>query len=151
MVDIEWIVSYLVFLFDTFEKQVIAGTQKMMQAVMVVPSLFPSKDEFLLALRTLHVDFEVFLKDKTCLNFFPFLSEKVSGKSLISSALIEKFALFRGLFKIKYVENFKKKREKIEEIEFDDLAFVVDNTNEKCFGSRQAKDDLLVKIWTFLF
>ena len=138
LIDIEWVIYYLIFTFDYYEKQVLEGVRIIMDAVVLNLSEHPSKGEFLLAVRSCYDDWENILNDRNSLRIFPFLSGMVADDMLIEHLLIEKFCLHCGILKIKTVNKVREMAgEKVDELEIDELAFKLDAASLRDWKARE--------------
>lgn len=145
LIDIEWVIYYLVFTFDYYEKQVLEGVGKIMDAVVLGQSEHPSKGEFLMAVRSCYEDWENILNDRNSLRIFPFLSEMVADEMLIEHLLIEKFCLHCGIFKIKTVDKVREMAgDRVDELEIDELAFKLDAAGA---GDSKGRERLQKKLY----
>ena len=141
LIELEWTISYFIYTFDTFEKSVNAGLSQIMEAMTLNNnSVFPSKGEVLMGLRAIYKDWDKIVNDPNNWKTFPFLSPKVSEKSLVSSLLVERFCLYRGIFKSKHIAAFKKNEVKpVNDLIIDNLGFMLDNLNDSLFESSISK------------
>ena len=65
IVDYEWLVNYMIYTFDYYEKQVIAGTRKIVDAVSLNPfAICMTKAEFIIGIRSIHPDYLKYIEDK---------------------------------------------------------------------------------------
>ena len=148
VVDFEWLVNYLIYSFDFYEKQILAGTHKVIEAITLNEySICITKAEFMIAIRSIHSDiFQVFEEKNLC-KTFGFLLPEVPMHALISIGLIERLALYKGLFKKKCIENFKKLHTtEISELAVDKLTFELDNVSDELLATSMAKDQWQKKL-----
>ena len=148
MIEIEWIINYTIFTFDLYEKQVINGLKQVTDAITLTNSLiFPTKSEFLIAVQAFYPDSSLILHDQNNWRVFPFLHPSVSNKSLISLELLERFCLFRGLFKAKHVKLFKK--DKVPEFDsriIEEIQLRLDGISDDLLVNTLDKDDWIKKL-----
>lgn len=149
LIDIEWAINYLVFTFDYYEKQILEGVRKIIDALLVNESKLITKGEFILAVRHMYIDWENRLNDRDCLRIFPFLSEKVSNDFFLDSFLIEKICVHCGIFKAKDVDAFRESAGKgsVDEAEIDDLAFKLDGVGGEFIGEQRRKEELQRRLY----
>jgi hypothetical protein len=148
MVEIEWIISYSVFSFDLFEKQVTSGLKIVTDAVTLANSAtFPMKAEVLIAVQAFYPDSSKILNDQNNWKIFPFLHPSVSNRSLISFELLERFCLFRGLFKAKHVSLFKNNcDQKFDGSSLDQIQMKLDGISDQMFLETLTKEDWIRKL-----
>lgn len=142
LVEVEWIISYGIYCFDTYEKSVVNGLGMVLEAVTLGDSaLFPSKAEVLMGIRAIYKDWDKIVNDPSNWKAFPFLNPKVSEKSLVSVLHVERFCLYRGVFKLRHVSNFKKTEVKpTADLQIDDLGFILDNISNEKFENSLSKE-----------
>lgn len=146
VVDYEWLLNYLLYTFDFYEKQVLSGTRMVVEAVSLSSfSICMTKAEFFVAYRAIYKDSP--LDDRNLMRIYKFLRPEVLMSSLVSVNLVEKLALFKGLFKQKAVENFRKEYVKpISEFDIDKFSFTIDNISEEVFSDTISKSHWQHKI-----
>lgn len=133
IVDYEWLLNYMVYTFDYYEKQILTGLSIALDAITYNKlAICISKGEFFLAFKTFHSIADKTLEDPLLIKIYPFLSPSVQMTALISVSVAEKIALFRGLFKPKYIDRFRKNWVKsINEAHIDRLNYLVSNIGNK--------------------
>ena len=148
VINYEWLVNYLIYSFDFYEKQILAGTHTVIQAITLNEfSICITKAEFMIVLRSIHSDILQFFEEKNLRKAFTFLLPEVPLNSLISIGLIERLALYKGLFKKKYIEKFMKLNNKqISELAVDKLTFELDNISDKALATSMTKDQWQKKL-----
>jgi len=78
---------------------------------------------------------------------FPFLNPRVSERSLVSSLLVERFCLYKGIFKAKHIAGFKKTEVKpAKDLIIDSLGFTLDNLNDSLFENSISKASWQTKL-----